>query len=98
MEKRKKTVSVRDIQHNLSSYLDLAKNTPVIITKYGKETAVLVNPEKYEIKRKETYKAIRVKDIMNDEFIGIHKDRGDWKVKSSAEIANDLREKAWYGK
>lgn len=98
MKKRKKTASVRDVQHNLSSYLDLAKNTPVIITKYGKETAVLVNPEKYEIKKKGTYKSMSAEDIMNDGFIGMYKNKKDWKGKSTAEIVKDLRKRAWYGK
>jgi len=70
----------------------------VIITKYGKETAVLVNPEKYEIKKKGTYKSTSAEDIINDEFIGMYENRKDWEGKSTTEIVKDLRKRAWYGK
>jgi len=70
----------------------------VIITKYGKETAVLVNPEKYEIKKKGTYKSTSAEDIINDEFIGMYENRKDWEGKSTTEIVKDLRKRAWYEK
>lgn len=36
-------------------------------------------------------------DMLQSDFVGMHKGRKDWKNKSSQQLANDLRKKAWYG-
>jgi hypothetical protein len=37
-------------------------------------------------------------NIMSSPFIGMNKNKKGWKGKSSVKIAQELREKAWYGK
>jgi len=87
-------VSVRQLQHNLSDFLELAKSTPLLITKYGKQEVLLVNPDQVKI----TKTARRTsKDILSSPFIGMNKNKRSWKGKSSAEIAEQLRKRAWYG-
>ncbi|MBD3366383.1 hypothetical protein GF360_03550 [candidate division WWE3 bacterium] len=98
MKKRKKTASVREVQHNLAKYLDIAQNSPITITKYGKEAALLVNPQKYEIRQKRGKRNINIEAIMNSEFIGMYENREDWQDKTTPEIAEKLRRDAWYGK
>jgi hypothetical protein len=90
-------VSVRELQHNLASYLNLAKIAPLSITKYGKNEVIIVNPKDYVITKKKAIKQVK-KDLMNSPFIGMHKNRKDWKGKTSVEIASKLRSDAWYGK
>ncbi|MBI4130829.1 type II toxin-antitoxin system Phd/YefM family antitoxin [Candidatus Roizmanbacteria bacterium] len=88
-----KQVNVRELQHNLTKYLELSKAHPVLVTKYGRNEVLLINPEEYEVIEKLKKK----KDIMSSQFIGMYKNRKDWKNKSSQKIARNLREKAWYG-
>jgi len=89
-------VSVRELQHKLSNYLELAKVKPLLVTKHGKDEVILVNPKQYKIVKTKTKKKT-VKDIMVSPFIGMYKNKREWKGKSSVEIANELRKKAWYG-
>ena len=89
-------VSVRELQHKLSNYLDLAKIKPLLVTKYGGGEIVLINPKRYKIVKSKINKKT-IKDLLLSPFIGMHKHRQDWKNKSSVEIANELRKKAWYG-
>lgn len=89
-------VSTRELQHNLSNYLEIAKNKPILITKYGKEEAILVNPKQYKIAKLKSKKK-KIQDIMSSPFIGIHRNKKDWQNKSSVQIASELRTKAWYG-
>jgi len=90
-------VSVRELQHNLASYLELAKVAPISITKHGKDEVIMINPEKYKVTKKVSAKKGKV-DIMSLPFVGMHKNRKDWKGKSTVEIAEDLRHRATYGK
>ena len=89
-------VSVRELQHKLSNYLELAKVKPLLVTKHGKDEVILVNPKQYKIVKTKTKKKT-VKDILASPFIGMYKNKREWKGKSSVEIANELRKKAWYG-
>ena len=90
-------VSVRELAHNLSEFLELAKSIPIIVTKYGSEKVVMIDPSKFEITKKKN--GIKTKkDLSSFKFIGMHKDRKDWKGKKSSDIANKLRSSAWYGK
>lgn len=99
MKKPKKSASVREVQHNFAQYLDYAKNTPVTITKYGEDTAVLVNPEKYNVIRKQkTRESVDLEGILNSGFIGMYKDREDWKGRDPVKIARELNEKSLHGK
>ena len=41
--------------------------------------------------------AIDKKDLLDLEFVGLHKDRKGWKNKSNKQVADALRKKAWYG-
>lgn len=94
---QQKTASVRELQHNLSSLMEMAKTTPVIITKHGREEILLLNPENFKltpIKREK----IKNADIMDSKFIGFHKGNKNYQNKSSAEIATNLRKQAFYGK
>jgi len=91
-----KKVSTREFQHNLSDYLEIAKNMPVLITRYGKEEAVLINPKHYKIAKLKSKKT-NLQNIMSSPFIGLHKNKKDWQKKSSVQIANELKIKAWYG-
>jgi len=90
-------VSVRELQHKLSDYLELAKVKPLLVTKNGKDTAIIANPDKYKIVKTRPKKR-SLDNIMSHPFIGLHKNRKDWKNKSAAKIAEELRNKAWYGK
>lgn len=90
-------VSVRRLQHNLSDYLDLAKTVPLLITKYGEEEAILLNPKSFKISENNR-SSKSVENIMLLPFIGFHKNRKSWKTKTSAQIGAELRQDAWYGK
>jgi hypothetical protein len=96
--KNTKQINVRDFQHNLSMYMGMAELAPLSITKNGIEKAVLVNPKKYSIKKKSKKPTAGPESIMGSAFIGMYKNRKDWKNKSNAKISKELREKAWYGK
>jgi len=96
MENRKE-ISVRDLQHNLSMYLEMAKLYPISITKNGKNKAVLIDPYFYEYKKKRAQKKSN-DNLMDSEFVGMYENRKDWKNRSSLEISEDLRKKSWYGK
>ena len=87
-------ISVRELQHNLSDYLELAKATPLSVTKYGERQILLVNPEKYNLVEKEKLTEQK-KSLLDMAFIGMHKNK--FRSKSSAELAKDLRAKAWQG-
>lgn len=90
-------VSVRELQHKLNSYLEIAKIKPLLITKYGRDEVVMLNPKQYKVVKNKVKKKNPV-NIMSSTFIGMHKNRKDWENKSSVKIAQELREKAWYGK
>ena len=90
-------ISVRDLQHKLSSYLEVAKIKPLLVTKHGKDEVVLVNPKQYKIVKTKTKKKT-TKDIMASPFIGMYKNKREWKGKPSVEIAEELRKKVGYGK
>lgn len=92
-----RNVSVRELQHNLSDYLKLAKTTPLLITKYGRKEIVLINPETYRITKKKAMKKPS-RDIMDSLFIGLNKNKKAWRGKTSGQIAQKLRKKAWYGR
>lgn len=89
-------VSIRELQHNLSDYLEIAKNKPILVTRYGKEEAVLVNPKHYKIAKIKPENK-NMQDIMSSPFIGFHRNKKNWKNKSSVQLTNKLRTKAWYG-
>ena len=67
-------VSVRELQHKLSNYLELAKVKPLLVTKHGKDEVILVNPKQYKIVKTKTKKKT-VKDIMVSPFIGMYKNK-----------------------
>lgn len=90
-------VSVRELQHKLAEYLEIAKVKPLLVTKHGKDSVILANPKNYKIV-KTNEKKNNLENIMSHPFIGMHKNRKDWKNKSTAKIAEELRYKAWYGK
>ena len=90
-------VSTRELQHNLSNYLEIARHKPIIITKYGREKAIMVNPDEFKIIKLKSKKK-KAKNIMSSPFIGFYKNRKDWQNKSSVEIGNEIRVKAWYGR
>ncbi len=90
-------VNIRELQHNFAMYLEKAKDVPITVTKYGRDIAVIANPQKYEMKEKKKSKAELIKAIEESGVFGMHKDREDWKGRSSTEIARELRRKAWYG-
>lgn len=96
MSNSTRKVSVRELQHNLSSFLELVKSKPLTVTRYGKEEVVLVNPRQYKITRKKTKKGLK-KDIMSSAFIGMNREKKSWKGKTSSQIAGELRKRAWYG-
>ena len=89
-----KKITVRNLQHNLATYLEMAKATPIIVTKHRKDAILMVNPIKYDYLEQKT-RGYRVKDT---DFIGMYKDRKDWKRLSNSEVANKLRDDSWYGK
>ena len=91
-----KEISVRDLQHNLSMYLEMAKLYPISITKNGKNKAILIDPYFYEYKKKRRQTKSK-NNLMEAEFIGMYENRKGWKNKSAFEISEELR-KAWYGK
>lgn len=89
-------VSVRELQHNLASYLELAKVTPISVTKHGKDEVIMINPKKFKITKAVSDKKSK-KDIRSYGFFGMYKNRKDWRGKSTVEIAKALRKRAWYG-
>ncbi|PIR43934.1 hypothetical protein COV24_00010 [candidate division WWE3 bacterium CG10_big_fil_rev_8_21_14_0_10_32_10] len=88
-----KTVNIRKIQHNFSRYVDIAKLEPLIITRYGKKEVIMLSAENYSAVKK----IPKTKNIMESKFIGMYKNKKSWAKKSTKEIANSLRKKAWYG-
>ena len=92
-----KKVSVRELQHNLADYLEIAKVQPLLITKYGREEILLINSDQYKISKTKVKKK-KVGNIMTSQFIGMHRDKVDWRSKTAAEIVRELRKEAWYGR
>ncbi len=90
-------VSVRELQHKLTNYLEIAKIKPLLVTKHGRDEVVMLNPKQYKLVKNKAKKNNLV-NIMSSPFIGMYKERKAWKNKSSVKIAQELREKAWYGK
>ena len=90
-------ISVRELQHNLSEYFELAKIAPISVTKHGKGEVVMLNLNKYKVIKKKSSKKDK-RGIMSLGFFGMYKNRKDWKGKSTTEIAEDLRHRATYGK
>ncbi len=88
-----KKVNIRELQHNLANYLELAKTTPLIITKHGKEEVMIFNPVKYDVKEKVSPTA-KLKD---SNFIGMYKDRKEWQGIPDHTIATKLRSDSWDG-
>ena len=97
MEKQPKQINVRTLQHNLSLYMTMAKAGPILITKGGKEEIMLINPKDFNVSKKSPKKN-NVDDLAGHKFIGMHKNKLEWKNKPSFEIARELRERAWYGR
>ena len=91
----KKETNMRDFQHKLSFYIELAKTFPITVTKHGKAVATLVNLDTHTFKKKSTQKT---EDLTKSEFVGMHKNKKGWKNKSTAKIASELRNSAWYGR
>ena len=89
-----KKVTVRDLQHNLATYLEMAKAGPIVVTKHGKEAVLMINPVKYHY----TEKANKPYNVKGTKFIGMYKDRKDWEGLSNSEVANNLRNDSWYSK
>ncbi|HLB51401.1 MAG TPA: hypothetical protein VJL30_00610 [Patescibacteria group bacterium] len=89
-----KKVTVRALQHNLAAYLEMAKADPIVVTKHGNDEVLMINPVKYHYTEK-TNKPYRVKDT---KFVGMYKDREDWKGLSNSDVTNKLRNDSWYGK
>lgn len=89
--------SVRDFQHNLSKYIDLAQVRPVSVTKYGKRVVLLVNPQKYQVVEKPKIKSSSTQ-LMQSAFVGMHKNKKEWAGKTNLQIVDQMRKAAWYGK
>lgn len=89
-----KRVTVRNLQHNLATYLEMAKIAPIVVTRRGKDEVLIVNPVEYSCV-KNANKPRRVRDT---KFIGMYKDRKDWEGLSNSEVAGNLRSDSWYGK
>ncbi|SRR3989304_6968824 len=89
-------VSIRNLQHKLSDYIELAKVKPLLVTKHGSDVVILVNPNQYKIVKSKVKKKTS-KDIMVSPFIEMFKNKKEWKGKSPIKIAEELRKKAWYG-
>lgn len=92
-----KKVNIREFQHNLSAYVALLKAGPLIITRNGKESAILADPNVYELKEKIATSKKKGIDVMSLAFFGMYKNRKDWNNKSPVKITDALRKKAWYG-
>ena len=45
-------INMRQFQHSLADYIDLAQSNPLTITKYGKIKAMLINPNQFKLIRK----------------------------------------------
>jgi len=78
-------------------YLDLVKLKPISITRNGVEEAVLINPTLFKFKKVPQLSNGKPRDIMKAKFVGMYKNRRNWRGKSNSEVANGLRERAWYG-
>ena len=89
-----KKVSSREFQHNFSKYISLSRISPIILTLYGKDEVMLIDPMKFQI----NIKVNKNKDIMNSKFIGMYKNDKKLKDKTSTQIADNLRKDPWYGK
>lgn len=87
-----KSISVKDTRENLSEILELVAggNHSFIITKFGKPKAQIVPVQKKPSKKKSFN--------TDSDFVGMHKNRPDWKNKSSSQISSELRSLAWAGK
>jgi len=92
-----KKVPVRELQHHLSDYLEIAKVQPLLITRYGREEIILINSDQYNISKIKVKKK-NVGNLMTSQFIGMHSNKKQWRSKTSVEIANELRREAWYGR
>lgn len=92
MELEPKKVGIRDFQHNFASHYAVAKKRPLVITKYGKDQLVVADPDIYELKERKKPNNTITRDL---EFFGMHKNRKDWKGKSTAQILAKLRRAAW---
>lgn len=88
-----KQVSVRELQHNLADYLELAQEIPLSITKYGKDKVLIINPDDYDLEPKKNN--LKKVDLLDSPFIGMKSK--EYKNKSSIKIAEELRNKAWQG-
>ena len=97
MNKATTPVSIQELQHNLSVYLELAKSKPLAVTQLGKEEIWLVNPVRFRITKRKNRANVKRGNPRQSAFIGYYKNRPDWQGKSHAEIAHDLRKTAWYG-
>ena len=56
----------------------------------------MINPKQYKIAKIKS-KRKKSQNIMLSPFIGVNKNKKEWKIKSAIDIANDLRKNAWYG-
>jgi prevent-host-death family protein len=81
---------MRDFTHNTSYYVDMAQTQPVMITKHGVEVAALVPPSVV----KKTPKP-KTKSLADLAFFKDFVEPEEWKGQSSADIADELRRRAW---
>jgi len=96
MQQAIKQITIRELQHNLATYIKLAQVGPISVNKYGRQVALLVNPEKYAVKKTKAKIAVD-QDVTKSDFIGMHKQRQEWQDKSHQQAADSLRQIAWYG-
>ena len=89
-----KKIGVRDFQHNLSRHINSVKHRPLVVTKHGEDVLLVSDPATSHLKREPKKKKLLTEDL---KFFGMYKNRKDWKGKSSAQIARELRRVAWYG-
>ena len=85
-------VSIRTLLHNFSECLDKSKSYPLEITKRGNVEAILINPSAFQ-ERQPT--PVSIGTLLALPFIGCKK--GEKSERTNAELASQLREKAWYG-
>jgi len=82
------SVSVRDFSRNLAYYVEIVQKQNVVLTKNGIPIALITKPNNKKQK-------IPLTEL---EFFTKFKEPESWKGKSSAQVADELREKAWKGK
>ena len=87
-----KSITVKDTRINLSEIIELVAggNHSFVITKFGKPKAQIIPLSQKPM-------SVTKPHIMS-QFIGMHKNRLDWKNKSNKQISQELRKSTWVGK